>query len=250
MTPVDLVKCNAQTNPTLFPSVLAGARAIYSGKVSHLGFAPGLKGLTTGWAPTFWGYGVQGVCKFGLNEYFKYKYVETGLFSAPEHGVPSIPLSVAASASAELIADLGLCPLEAVKVRVQTSPDFARGLRDGLPKMLRQEGMGSLYAGLVPLWGRQVPYTVTKFLAFERIADAIYAKLPKKKSDMSQVEQMTVVFACQHHTDSSSSCGSSDTYQPQPLYHSSSLSETDSLLLPCLLLYDLQLAIWPAFCAV
>jgi solute carrier family 25 phosphate transporter 3 len=35
---------------------------------------------------------------------------------------------MAASASAEVIADVGLCPFEAVKVRIQTNPQFARGL--------------------------------------------------------------------------------------------------------------------------
>jgi solute carrier family 25 phosphate transporter 3 len=99
-----------------------------------------------------------------------------------------------ASASAELIADLLLCPFEAVKVRIQTTPDFARGVHDGLPKMIAQEGFGNLYAGIVPLWARQVPYTVIKFVAFERIAEAIYAVLPKKKEDMNKTEQMGVVF--------------------------------------------------------
>lgn len=100
-----------------------------------------------------------------------------------------------ASASAELIADIALCPFEAVKVRVQTSPEFAKGLSDGLPKMLAEGGVGTLYAGLVPLWARQVPYTIIKFVAFERIAEAIYARLPKKKEDMTKTEQMGVVFA-------------------------------------------------------
>lgn len=34
-----------------------------------------------------------------------------------------------------------------------------------------------------------------KFVAFERIAEWIYSKLPKKKADMNQLEQMGVVFA-------------------------------------------------------
>jgi solute carrier family 25 (mitochondrial phosphate transporter), member 3 len=49
------------------------------------------------------------------------------------------------SASAEIIADIALCPMEAVKVRVQTQPGFARGLSDGLPKFVKSEG----YAGWV-----------------------------------------------------------------------------------------------------
>jgi len=71
MTPLDLVKCNAQTNPKEFPGAIAGIRAIYSGKVTHLGFGSGLSGLAKGWAPTFVGYGLQGLCKFGFYEYFK-----------------------------------------------------------------------------------------------------------------------------------------------------------------------------------
>ncbi|GAB2278387.1 hypothetical protein Dimus_013072 [Dionaea muscipula] len=48
-------------------------------------------------------------------------------------------------------------PFEAVKVRVQTQPGFARGLSDGLPKYVKSEGVFGLYKGLVPLWGRQIP---------------------------------------------------------------------------------------------
>ena len=74
---------------------------------------------------------------------------------------------LAGSASAEFFADIGLCPFEAVKVKVQTVPGFARGLSDGMPKFIATEGMGGLYKGLTPLWGRQIPYTMMKFAAFE-----------------------------------------------------------------------------------
>jgi len=87
-----------------------------------------------------------------------------------------------------------LCPFEAIKVRIQTDPSFARGLSDGLPKFIATEGFGNLYAGITPLWARQIPYTIIKFMAFERIAEFIYSLLPKKKADMNQLEQMGVVF--------------------------------------------------------
>jgi len=193
LTPLDLVKCNAQTNPTVFPGAIAGVRVIYSGKASHLGFGSGVRGLCKGWAPTFLGYGIQGLCKFGFYEYFKHYY--GSFFSKDDQTKYRDLIWISASASAEFIADVGLCPFEAVKVRVQTSPKFARGLMDGLPKMISAEGFGTLYAGLVPLWARQVPYTIIKFVAFERIAEAIYARLPKKKEDMTKTEQMGVVFA-------------------------------------------------------
>ncbi|KAL9271838.1 Mitochondrial phosphate carrier protein 2, mitochondrial-like protein [Drosera capensis] len=53
------------------------------------------------------------------------------------------------------IADVALCPFEAVKVRVQTQPGFARGLSDGLPKLIKS--VLGLYKGIVPLWGPQIP---------------------------------------------------------------------------------------------
>jgi len=50
---------------------------------------------------------------------------------------------LAGSASAEFIADIGLCPLEAVKVRMQTSiPPFATGTFDGISKIVAKDGFG------------------------------------------------------------------------------------------------------------
>lgn len=36
----------------------------------------GLRGLAKGWAPTFIGYSMQGLCKFGLYEVFKVFYAD------------------------------------------------------------------------------------------------------------------------------------------------------------------------------
>jgi solute carrier family 25 (mitochondrial phosphate transporter), member 3 len=189
---VDLVKCNSQTNPEKFPNTFTGFRAIYSGAVKDLGFGSGMSGLVKGWFPTLIGYSLQGLCKFGFYEINKHYLTQAiGEDNAIKYRDLVYLLS---SAGAEVIADLALCPFEAVKVRVQTNPLFARGLLDGLPKMVAQEGFGNLYAGLGPLWARQVPYTVIKFMAFERIAEFVYSLCPKPKSEMSQTEQMGVIF--------------------------------------------------------
>jgi len=192
--PLDVVKCNAQTNPKDFPNVTTGFRSIMSGRASALGFKPGFAGLMKGWAPTFVGYSLQGMCKFGFYEYFKHLY---GEMVGAENAVKYKDLVyIAGSASAELIADVALCPFEAIKVRVQTDPKYATGLLDGLPKFIANEGFGNLYASLGPLWARQVPYTIIKFVAFERIAEYFYSFfLPRKKADLSQLEQMGVVFS-------------------------------------------------------
>lgn len=103
---------------------------------------------------------------------------------------------LAGSASAEFFADIGLCPFEAVKVKVQTVPGFARGLSDGMPKFIAQEGVGGLFKGLTPLWGRQIPYTMMKFAAFENVVQALYKYVvPKPKAECTKSEQLGVSFA-------------------------------------------------------
>lgn len=115
----------------------------------------GLKGFTRGWSPTLIGYSAQGAFKYGLYEYAKKYYSD---IVGPEYAAKYKTLIyLAGSASAEIVADVALCPMEAVKVRVQTQPGFARGLSDGLPKIIRTEGVRGLFKGIVPLWGRQIP---------------------------------------------------------------------------------------------
>lgn len=91
--------------------------------------------------PTLIGYSGQGACKFGFYEFFKKYYSD---IAGPENAAKYKTLIyLAGSASAEVIADVALCPMEAVKVRVQTQPGFAKGLSDGLPKFVKAQG----YAG-------------------------------------------------------------------------------------------------------
>jgi len=63
VTPLDVVKCNMQTNPAKYPGIAAGF-----GVTAREG---GARGLVRGWVPTLFGYSIQGAAKFGLYEYFK-----------------------------------------------------------------------------------------------------------------------------------------------------------------------------------
>lgn len=114
-----------------------------------------MRGLFTGWFPTSIGYSLQGLCKFGFYEYFKKQYtVLAGPEAAHEYRTT---LYLAASASAEVIADVALCPMEALKVRMQTSATpFASSSMAGFAKIYSSEGFGGFFKGLSPLWMRQV----------------------------------------------------------------------------------------------
>merc|ERR1712179_767320 len=156
----------------------------------------GAAGLFLGWAPTAIGYSAQGLCKFGFYEVFKDFYGDA--MGEENTFLYRTSLYLAASASAEFFADIALSPMEACKVRIQTSPvgTFPTTLRGAFPKILKEEGVNGFYKSLVPLWGRQIPYTMMKFACFERTVEAIYANLvPKPRAECTKAEQLVVTFA-------------------------------------------------------
>jgi len=185
IVPLDLVKCRIQVDGAKYKNLFNGLRVTVAEE--------GMRGLAKGWAPTLIGYSMQGLCKFGFYEVFKNVY---GDMIGPENAfLWRTTLYLAASASAEFFADIALAPMEAVKVRIQTQPGFANTLREAYPKMKAAEGMGAFYKGLVPLWMRQIPYTMMKFACFEKTVEALYKHVvPKPRSDCSKSEQLVVTF--------------------------------------------------------
>jgi len=186
VTPMDIVKCNMQIDPVKYKSIGSGFGLIVKEQ--------GILGLYKGWGPTLFGYSAQGCFKFGLYEYFKKTYADMAGEEVFKKYQTLIYL--AGSASAEVFADVALCPFEAVKVKVQTVPGFAKGMLDGFPKFIAENGVGGLYKGIGPLWGRQIPYTMMKFGAFENTVIALYKNVvPKPKDQCTKIEQLGVSFA-------------------------------------------------------
>ncbi|ODQ78516.1 hypothetical protein BABINDRAFT_172266 [Babjeviella inositovora NRRL Y-12698] len=185
VTPLDLVKCRRQVDPTLYKSNIQGWSKIIASE--------GIGGIFTGVGATFIGYCIQGAGKYGFYEYFKKLYADAvGEDFAKKY---QTGVYMAASASAEAITDLFLCPWETIKVKTQTTiPPYAKSVFEGWSKIAAAEGLGGFYKGLVPLWFRQVPYTMVKFSSFEKVVDLIYSKLPKAKKDYSPLQQTGVSF--------------------------------------------------------
>jgi len=186
VVPLDLVKCRIQTNPEKYKSIVNGFRVTIADE--------GMRGLAKGWAPTLIGYSMQGVCKFGFYEVFKIVYA--GFLGEENAYLYRTGLYLAASASAEFFADIALSPMEAVKVRVQTMPGFPSTLRAAAPRIYQQEGLNGFYKSLVPLWMRQIPYTMMKFACFEKTVELLYKHVvPKPRDQCTKGEQLIVTFA-------------------------------------------------------
>jgi len=186
IVPLDLVKCRIQVNPQKYRGIFGGFKTTIAEE--------GTRGLGKGWAPTAIGYSLQGLGKFGFYEIFKVVYAD--IIGEEMAYQWRTSLYLAASASAEFIADILLAPMEATKVRIQTSPTAPPTLRGCLPYILKTEGVAGLYKGLPPLWMRQIPYTMMKFACFERTVELLYKHVvPKPRAECTKPEQLVVTFA-------------------------------------------------------
>ncbi|EEC45845.1 predicted protein [Phaeodactylum tricornutum CCAP 1055/1] len=189
IVPLDVVKCNMQVNPQKYPQLIFGIRTVLAEE--------GAVGLLKGWAPTAIGYSLQGAGKFGLYEVFKDVY-STALGEEKSFQWRGL-VYAAASGSAEFFADLMLCPWEMVKVKVQTSPPgtFPTAFGPALAKMRLDAAETRFpYGSLVPLWGRQIPYTVAKFFFFEKVVEGFYTHVfTKPKDTYDKPTQLGITFA-------------------------------------------------------
>jgi len=54
------------------------------------------------------------------------------------------------------------------------------------------------FGSLIPLWGRQIPYTMIKFVGFYLTAETIYSELDSyfniKRKNLSDAAQLTITF--------------------------------------------------------
>ncbi|OIW27751.1 mitochondrial phosphate carrier protein-like protein [Coniochaeta ligniaria NRRL 30616] len=181
LTPVDVVKTRIQLDPAKYNTgLIGGFRKVIA--------TEGAGALLTGAGPTFAGYFLQGAFKFGGYEFFKAQSINfLGLETASNNRTA---VYLGSSALAEFFADIALCPLEATRIRLVSDPTYANGLISGFSKMFKQEGLASFYAGFGPILFKQVPYTMAKFVVFEKVSEAAFRIFPKK--DLSDAAQTGV----------------------------------------------------------
>ncbi|VWU48141.1 mitochondrial phosphate carrier protein [Hepatocystis sp. ex Piliocolobus tephrosceles] len=189
ITPLDVAKCRIQSYPNQYKNLLQTITKIVRDE--------NFKSLSLGWSPTFVGYSLQGLCKFGFYEIFKdvySNYIGEEYAHKYKGGVWLL-----ASASAEFVADIFLCPLEMIKVKMQTSKvnTFPTKLSESFNFMLKNRRDTNFPFGSVsPLWCRQIPYTMAKFYFFEKIVQSMYDHVfTQPKDSYSKSTQLGITFA-------------------------------------------------------
>jgi solute carrier family 25 phosphate transporter 3 len=176
LCPVDVVKTRVQLDSVKYNRGLIGG-------FKQIIAEEGAMALTTGLGATAMGYFIQGWFKFGGVELVKINLAQyMGEEKAWEN---KTGIYIVAAACAEFVADLFLCPLEAVRIRAVSDPAWSNGLADGFGKMAKTEGFNGFYSGLVPILAKQIPYTIAKFVVQGNVADAVYGNMDMDPKDAS-----------------------------------------------------------------
>jgi len=184
LTPVDVVKTRIQLDPVKYnQGFIGGFRQVIAGE--------GAGALLTGLGPTAQGYFIQGWFKFGGVEFFKTKAsMAMGEESAWKNRTA---ITLGASACAEFIADIFLCPYEATRIRLVSDPTYAPGIVSCAQKMSAEMGfVGAFYSGFGPILCKQIPYTMAKFVVQQKAAEAIYKSIGKSPETMSSSGNVSV----------------------------------------------------------
>mmetsp|Transcript_133652 Transcript_133652/g.243261 ORF Transcript_133652/g.243261 Transcript_133652/m.243261 type:complete len:315 (-) Transcript_133652:77-1021(-) len=173
LCPVDVVKTRIQLDPVTYnQGLIGGFRQVIA--------AEGAGALATGLGPTAMGYFIQGWFKFGGFEFFKISFAkQLGDQQAWNY---RNAIYLGASACAEFIADIFLCPLEAARIRQVSDKEFAKGTIEAVTKLFQMEGLAGWYSGFVPILFKQIPYTMAKFAVQGAAAEKIYGMLPDRKT--------------------------------------------------------------------
>lgn len=181
--PLDVVKTRIQLDPIKY-------NAGFIGTFRQIMAAEGAGALATGLGATAAGYFVQGWFKFGGVEVFKINLAHRmGERKAWENRTA---IYLASSAMAEFIADLFLCPLEAVRIRSVSDKAFPQSLPGGFAHIFKSEGIIGFYAGLGPILFKQIPYTMTKFAVQGKAAEMMYNSMGKTPNQVGNGMNITI----------------------------------------------------------
>ena len=192
--PIDTVKTRKQVDPTF-------AKLSFAASFVRIWQQEGMQGLLAGLGPTAIGYALEGGIKFGVYEAMK-PMVTTGLshVSAMSSYLSFVQSRIVAFAICAAIsgvaASIVLCPMEALRIRMvanptnpparvatssspssSPSPTTNRGWFRTAIQMIKIEGITSFVKGMEPMIYKQVPYTITKNVAFDIMTRYVYSTL-------------------------------------------------------------------------
>jgi hypothetical protein len=189
LTPIDVVKTKVQTKPEVYYGGI-------SGTFTKVFQEEGLETFFDGWEPTLIGFFLSGAFGFFLTEFFRRYYtslVTTVMItqsSMSDAGASTaissfeIPLIVASAATSGFFCCFILAPFDAVRIRTVSQPEYADNIFGVVARMVKEEGLISLFSA-VPVWFvKEIPYNVFKFLVFDTSTEFMYEAYPAAREDI------------------------------------------------------------------
>ena len=177
VVPLDLIKTRIQTDENL---KRLSTRQVFK----YIRSTEGLKGLFQGSSAVMIGYFLQGAAKFGIYDKLK-RVMQQSLMNRgkwDEH--LKLPVYLGASAVAESVATLFLCPMETVKIAIMTkmhSFDLKTSMNTKLlfvmDRLVKEGGKCALWRGLPWVMLRQVPYACIKLAGYDVISEKLMVLL-------------------------------------------------------------------------
>jgi len=173
-TPVDVIKTKKQVDDSMqdMGIIQSGFKIVKEDG--------GITALLAGLGPTTVGYLFEGAVKFGIYEVSKPMVRSFLLWAATISNIAwfqSKPLRFIISGTlAGTAASVMLCPMEALRIRLVAEPEFAAtgNWVDCGKKMISNEGLMGMWKSLPSMLYKQVPYTVTKNVAFDLLTTSGY----------------------------------------------------------------------------
>eukprot|EP00438_Fugacium_kawagutii_P006750 Skav206595 [mRNA] locus=scaffold4512:66441:68692:+ [translate_table: standard] len=113
----------------------------------------------------------MGFTSFGLNEFFRRSLEK---WSGDPFGEAGAIIVLVASISSVFVSGILAVPFETLRVRVM-APTEKRSFGDVAMEAVQK--LSELWAGLVPFWAREIPFSACKFLVFDLASRAILRSL-------------------------------------------------------------------------
>jgi solute carrier family 25 phosphate transporter 3 len=188
--PIDVVKTRKQVDPSLANKDLLTAMRFI---IEH----EGPRSLLAGLGPTMLGYLIEGSIKFGVYEATKpfikrLLVAAAGLSSSLAFLDSSVLNLIICGATSGFAASIALCPMEALRIRLVARRETnSNWVKTGL-RMVKNEGVTSLYRGMVPMVLKQVPYTILKNVSFDLSTSSAYSYMRNQGLAISPANKIII----------------------------------------------------------
>lgn len=176
LTPIDVIKTKVQTDPVKYTGVVQTFK-----KVLAEGGTNPVGAFFTGWAPTFLGFFVWGGLSYALTEFLRRSFIELAGLDAASLEVPIILL---ASGIASFFGAFVICPFEAIRIRSVAQPDFGKSIVDVFNRMVKEEGLDSLFNAVPVFMAKEIPFAMAKFTVFDVSTAWMYEQFPAAQEDL------------------------------------------------------------------